>query len=177
MANIWNSMFEQGMIGLKSALNYLYAWTPQILFAILFVIAGILVGNFIKWAFVKAAKITKLSELSKKTGTDNALRKVGYKGTTPGFMGDVFKWTAYVLFFAGALQILFGSEFLSNTISMITVYAPKVIAAVIILVGGLIVSDILGKMTGKLVQGVVIKTSTKRRLFTFPYSPYHFPIF
>lgn len=167
MANtIWNELLQQGLIGLQSVFNRAYSWLPQIIFALIFICAGFIIGGLLKWVIVKVSDITKFNELTKRTGTNEALKKIGYKGTPASLFGDISKFFIYVLFIAGALQILLGSEFLAQIISAVAMYAPKVIAAIVILVSGLILGDIFGKMIGKIIQNLVMQTKSSSAIST-----------
>ncbi len=154
-----NQTFIQGWTGLVTITDWISSYLPQIFTAIIFLVAGIIIGKITKWIIVKIGKITGLDKLSK--GTDKILHKFGYTKTTSELIGDLIKWVIYVMFIGAAAHVIFGEQLLAKAFVSIAVYLPKVILSAIIIISGLVFGDVLGNVVGNLIEKSPIKLKEK----------------
>ena len=122
-----------------------------IIFCISWIVAEY-VGKLVKNIFDKI----KLDGILKHAGADSVLRKGGLNLNTGIFFGGLAKWTIVTVMFLAVLQILGLGEVSAIIGTMVVIYLPKIVIAVLIMLVAVIVSDVL--------KQVVIATASNAHL-------------
>ncbi len=146
MANIFATSLEEGWTGLNLIAQNIYSVLPQIATAAAFIIIGFILGKIFKKVMVRVLSAAGFTKVTAKTGADESLQKIGYKSSVSHLIGDLIKWIFYLIFFAAALQTLFGQQFLTQIFIDAAAYIPRVVLGIIVLIAGLITGDILSKI-------------------------------
>ncbi len=119
---------------------------PEIILAIIIVIIGIL----IKWVIVQAvrelAQAIKLDKVLSHTGLDEAMNRAGYKLNTGMFLGQLIGWFFLIVAIIIAADILNLTQINMFLVGIATGFIPNVIVAALIIFGGSIIADFLGKV-------------------------------
>lgn len=118
---------------------------PSLLGAIILFLLGLLVAGWLKTLIVSLLSKTKIDGLSKNEAIKEFLKNAQISGKIEVIVGEIIRWFVIVLFFIASINILgltSVSQFLSDIISGI----PTLLAAVIILVVGIIIAGFLEKM-------------------------------
>ncbi|WP_163102452.1 mechanosensitive ion channel [Peribacillus alkalitolerans] len=131
-------------------LNDILTMIPNIIIAILFILAGLWIGKMVK-KFV--------SGFLKRVGLDSVMNGIGYKGnpsTNTTSLSDILGYIAQIivvlLFVVQALNIV-KLEFLVTLATGVIAYLPHVIAALIILAVGLYVGNFVQKLLKSMFTG------------------------
>ncbi len=135
----------------RSVLEYL----PRVFWAVVVVLVGVLVAWAVKTLVVKGLKLIKL-----KPYTD----AVGLNKVFPGqldlvnLFGDLLKWVIVIIFLLPALEILDLAVF-TELVAGIVSYLPNVLVAVIILVVGTVLADLLARVIESTTHTIGAKTA------------------
>ena len=120
---LWNSLVEN---------------LPGIIAAILLLIFGYIVSSFIglitKWIIKK----TRIDDWLEKTGRSDAIGNMHVSEIT----GKLVKWWVFILFLTPAANVV-QLEQLASIFTSIFLWAPHLIAGIIIMIAGLIFADFL----------------------------------
>ena len=135
--------------------NEIMAFLPELFVALLIVIVGFIVGGLLGKAVRKLFKATKLDLALDKAGVDDLTNRAGFAFKPAMFAGNLVKWFIILAFITVALNVL-GLASVTNFMSEIIAYLPKVLAAALILFVGLIVA----KGTSGIVEGAVRSAKT-----------------
>jgi len=112
-----------------------------IIFCISWIVAEY-VGKLIKNIFDRI----KLDGILRQAGADSVLRKGGVDLNTGVFFGGLAKWTIVTVMFLAVLQILGLGEVSAIIGTMVIIYLPKIVIAVLIMLVAVIVADVLKKI-------------------------------
>jgi len=130
--------FNQMLVGI-------IGFIPSLLGAIVLFLLGIILSGWLKTLTVKLINITKLGGLFKNTAIKEFLKNAQMTQKIEVVIGEIVRWLVIILFFIASINVLgltSVSEFLNNIILGI----PTLIAAIIILVVGVVVAGFLEKM-------------------------------
>ena len=131
----------QAMIEPMQALvTKLLAFAPNIIAALLMLILGYIIAKFISFLISRLFARIGINKLSDKVGLSSTIAGAGFDSKLSHMMGAVFFWIVMLTFIVSAAEAL-GLERVSGTIDDFVLYLPKVIAASIILLIGLFVSN------------------------------------
>lgn len=135
----------------RSVLEYL----PRVFWAVVVVLVGVLVAWAVKTLVVKGLKLIKL-----KPYTD----AVGLNKVFPGqldlvnLFGDILRWVIVIIFLLPALEILDLAVF-TELVAGVVSYLPNVLVAVIILVVGTVLADLLARVIESTTHTIGAKTA------------------
>ena len=115
-------------------------FAPSMLAAILMLIFGYLFAKLAAFLLSNLLKKVGVNKLSDKVGISTALEKSGVKKDFSMLIGAVIFWMIMLTFVVSASDTL-GLERVSSTIDDFILYLPKVVAAAIVLLIGLFVSN------------------------------------
>ncbi len=160
-----NSTLVESIGGFFTIREWASNYLPQIVIALALLFAGFLIGDLLKKGIIKLGEITGFNRISK--STTNILQRFGYRKSTIEFIGELAKWIVFLFFVGAAIQYGFGEQILTQTLGAIANYFPKVVLAVIIIVIGLVLSDILGNMASGLVKNLFPKLKDKNLISFF----------
>ncbi|MCD6576196.1 MAG: mechanosensitive ion channel [Nanoarchaeota archaeon] len=132
---------------------------PYIATFLIILFFGWITGKIIRWVVHKILHIVGVDKFTK--STNRVVSKLGYRGTTVDFVSDLCKWVVYLIFISIAAQLIFGEQLLSNMLLSTMTYLPKVVVAIIFIIGGLIIGDLLGAIVSNLVSRFPLKLEEK----------------
>ncbi|MFZ2038990.1 MAG: hypothetical protein WAV11_03595 [Minisyncoccia bacterium] len=118
---------------------------PNIIFAIVIILLGWLIGSVIEKLVIKLITASKLDNVLTSAGLRDLLNKGGINLNTGIFLGSLIKWFLIIVFLVASMEVLGLSqvnEFLRN---VVLGYLPQVIAAVLILIFAAVVSEVVQK--------------------------------
>lgn len=121
---MWN-----GMVWLWN--NFLFG----LLLAIVILIIGYIVAWSVKWVMIKALRKARIDDHFRETGLVESLQGIGFMGI-PDLIGLLMFWFIFLFFIATALKFLDFPE-VTEFVGVITLYLPRMIGAVIVILGGL----------------------------------------
>lgn len=133
-----SSSLTRGMQDLTEGLTgETLAFLPRALVAVGLVLAGWIVGLALKWMADRL--IRRLVHIRAGRAIDQAVRSAGVERIATELVGRIVFWTV-LLFFAAAAGEVLGLAVASNGLTLLMRYLPSVLAAVLIVLVGLVLS-------------------------------------
>jgi small-conductance mechanosensitive channel len=134
---------EDGFVGLTQlATDFshdLLAYLPQLAVALALLLVGWIMGRIARWLTVRL--LARLGRIRSGKAVDRAVRESGIERVASEVVPRVVFWTVFVFFAALAGEVL-GLAVASNGLSLLMRYLPSVLAAVVILLAGLVLSNL-----------------------------------
>ncbi|MCL5016047.1 MAG: hypothetical protein M1312_00310, partial [Patescibacteria group bacterium] len=132
--------------------NQFVGYLPAAIGALIVFIVGIVIAVALGSVVEKALAALKVDALVERTELDKDLKKGGVTMTLSRFIGRIFYWFFLIVTLVAVVGILLGSSVSVFTIIQPVVsYIPQVIAAIIILLGAVI----LGRFFASVVRAAV----------------------
>ena len=119
---------------------------PNLVIAIIIVIIGWLIGALLGRVVSQIIKALRIDEGLKKAGVDEALRKGGLSLNSGKFVGALVEWFVIVVFLVAAFEVLGLTQVNIFLQQVVLLYLPQVIVAVLILLVGAVIADVMQKI-------------------------------
>jgi hypothetical protein len=145
-ANI-DSWVNTVWLALANSLTQFLNFLPKLVAAILIFAIGLLIANLVKAAVTRLLSATQLEPFAERVGMGRVLRSMGTQLTAKDILGEIVRWSIILIFLLPASEVL-GLNQLSELIDGIIQFIPNVIIAVLVLMVGAILADILGEIVG-----------------------------
>jgi hypothetical protein len=139
-SNVLTMSFQSLWIGV---VDYL----PKILFAIVFVVIGWIIGIALSKVVQQIVRMIKLDSGLHAAGINEIVGRMGVRLDSGAFLGALVKWFVIIAFFVGAFNILGLTQVNQFLSGVVLNYIPKVIAAVLIL----LLSGVIGEFVRRAV--------------------------
>jgi hypothetical protein len=123
---------------------------PKLIGAIIIFVAGLMLAKLINLGVVKFLRLVRFDKAAEKTGVKDFLEKGNIIKTPSEIIGTLTYWFVMILVMIASLDAL-GLPIVSDILNDIFLYIPNVVAAMIVLV--------LGLLFGHLLSAVVQTTS------------------
>lgn len=125
--------------------NYIIPNLQLIIKIVVIFAVGYVAGKISKIIITKILSVAGLRRVTIKTWTEDVLKITGYKGNVVDLIGDLIKWSIYIVTLAVVVQIL-GFASLANIFNQIIIFVPRLIVAILVVVVGFIIADFFGKV-------------------------------
>lgn len=142
-------------------LTSVVAFLPNLLAALIVFLLGLILAKWLKAFVIKLFEIIQLSQLVKKSGFNRFLEKAEVKLKLEEILGGVVKWLVILIFSITAINIL-GLTAVSQVLSSLLNYVPKIISAVLVLTAGVLLAGLVESLIKGALGQIDIKAS---RLF------------
>lgn len=129
----------------RAFLVQLGGFLPKLLLAIVILVLGWLLAKFIRLMVVKGLKAINFQVLTDKAGIDGFLEQGGIRNGTTGVLGVLAYWIVILLTLMVAFNGL-GLTYITELVSRVVLFIPKVIVAVLILAVGLYFARFISQM-------------------------------
>lgn len=126
---------------------------PNLLGALAVVIVGFLVARLLDTLLSKLLAKLGLDRLVQGSGLSKQMARVGIKAPVSTLIGRIVYWFVLLLFLVSALESL-GLERVSSTLDVLALYVPKVFAAAIVLLAGVLLAQLLNSLVAGAAEGV-----------------------
>jgi hypothetical protein len=133
-------------VAFRDALSDLFAFIPKLFGAVILLLLGWFLGKLVGGLVTKALRAVKFNQIADKAEIDDFLRNAGVKMDPSAVVGAIARWFIYLVFFLTAFDAL-GLTQVSAVIDDVIAFLPKVVVALIIVLGG--------ALAGTLLAGVV----------------------
>jgi len=130
--------FNQVMVGI-------IGFIPSLLGAIVLFLLGLILAGWLKTFTVKLLNLTKLGGLIKNATINEFLKNAQITGKIEIIIGEIVRWLTIILFFVASINVL-GLTSVSEFLNSIILGIPTLVAAIIILVVGVVIAGFLEKM-------------------------------
>lgn len=118
----------------------------SIVLAFIVFIAAWIVADYVGRIIKKLFDKIRLDSALRHAGAEDILKKGGVNLNTGIFFGGLVKWSIITVMFLAVLQLLGLGEVALIIGTMIAIYLPKIIIAVLIMLVAVLVSDVLKKI-------------------------------
>ena len=128
---------------LRLTLAHIVAFLPQVLLAIVVVVAGWLLAKAARFAVVKALRAINFNVLTERAGLDGFLEQGGIRSDTT----DIFGVLVYWLIILAALVIAFntlGMMYVTDLLRQVVGFVPRLMVALVILAFGAYFARFIG---------------------------------
>ena len=118
------------------------AFLPELIGAIIIFVLGLIFARLIKFAAVKLLKLVRFDSATEKTGVNEFLKKGSIVKTPSEIIGSLIYWFIMILVLIATLDAL-GLPIVSDILNDVFLYIPNVVAAIIVLVLGILFANLL----------------------------------
>jgi hypothetical protein len=115
---------------------------PELIGALIIFVVGLLIAKLIKLGVVKLLRLIRFDVAAEKTGVKEFLNKGNIKKTSSEIMGLLIYWFIMILVLIASLDAL-GLPIVSDILNDIFLYIPNVVAAIIVLILGILFANLL----------------------------------
>lgn len=148
--------WTQSLVGAMSALwQKIASFIPSLIGALVVVVIGFVVARLLDALLSKLLAKLGLDRLMQGTGLNKMLARVGIKVPVSTLIGRIIYWFVLLVFLVSALESL-GLERISATLDTLALYVPKVFAAALVLVAGILLAQLLNSVVSGAAEGVGI---------------------
>ena len=120
----------------RAFLVQLGEFLPKLMIAIIVLIAGWLLAKFVKVVVIKGLQTINFHVLTEKAGIDGFLKQGGIKTGMAGVLGLLGYWLVILMTLMVAFNSL-GLTYVTDLVSQVVLFIPKVVVGVLILAIGL----------------------------------------
>jgi hypothetical protein len=120
----------------RAFLTQLGYFLPKLILAIIILVAGWLFAKFLKLIVVKGLQAINFHVLTEKAGIDGFLQQGGVKTGMAGILGALIYWLVILITLVIAFNSL-GLTYVTDLVSRVILFIPKVIVAVVVLAIGM----------------------------------------
>lgn len=146
--------WTQNLVGAMSGLWVKIAnFIPNLFGALVLVILGFLVAKLLDTLLSKLLAKLGLDRLMGGTGLTKLIARIGIKAPVSTLIGKIVYWFILLIFLISAAESL-GLERVSATLDVLALYVPKMFAAALVLVGGILLAQLLNTMVKGAAEGV-----------------------
>jgi hypothetical protein len=135
----WITAVEES---LTKSTTLLISFVPKVFGALLLLLAGFLIGRVVSAGLTRVLQLVGIDRLLSKTAMQTVLERAGTQKTVSEILGVVGFWIVFLLFLISATETL-GLAIVSQALTGLAYFLPKVGLALIILVIGLFAANFL----------------------------------
>jgi len=131
---------------------------PMLIGAIIIFIIGLIIAKFIKVGVVRILRLVRFDSAAEKTGIKDFLRKGDITKTLSEIIGILVYWFVMILVIIASLDAL-GLPIVSDMLNDIFLYIPNVVAAIIVLILGILFGNLLSAVVRTAASNAGITTA------------------
>jgi hypothetical protein len=135
------------------------AFLPNLIVAIVIFIIGWIVASLVGRLIAQLIKSVKLDSALEQAGFGAVVRRAGFELSSGGFIGGLVKWFVIVVFLVAAFDVLGLNQVNMFLQSVVLLYLPQVIVAVLILLVAIVIADALRKIVVGAAKAAGVKSA------------------
>lgn len=139
----WGEVLKESFSRLWSGV---IMFIPNLVVALVILIIGWAIGAAISKAISHFVKMIKFDEALKRAGFDEVVKKAGLNLNSGSFIGGLVKYFIIVVFLIASFDVLGLNQVTSFLQQIVLGYLPQLIIAVLILLVGGVVGDVLSRI-------------------------------
>lgn len=120
------------------AMNFI----PNVVFAVVIFVIGWVIGSIVGRVIAQVVRALRLDDVLRGAGVEELVSRAGFGLNSGRFIGELVKWFLIIVFLMASLEVLGLTQVNIVLQSVVLIYLPQVIAAVIILVLAAVVAEI-----------------------------------
>ena len=141
--NTWGAVLQSSFQNLWTGV---IGFIPNLIIALIIVLIGWAIGSIVKKVIIKFFDTIKFDEALKKTGFENLVKKAGLNLNSGGFIGGIIEIFVIVVFLIASFDVLGLNQVTQFLQQVVLGYLPQLIIAVLILLVGAVVGDVMGRI-------------------------------
>jgi hypothetical protein len=141
--NTWGQVLNTSFQNLWSGV---IMFIPNLIVALVILAIGWAIGVAIGKAIAHLMKAIKFDEALKRAGFENFVQKSGLNLNSGKFLGSIVKYFVIVVFLIASFDVLGLNQVTAFLQQVVIGYLPQLIIAVLILLVGAVVGDVLGRI-------------------------------
>lgn len=145
-ANLFNTWGDALRTSFQDLWDGVIIFAPRIVVAVVILVVGWVIGALIGRAVSHLFRSLRVDEALKRAGVDDALAKGGIMLNSGNFVGGLVKWFIIIAFLVAAFNVLGLSDVNTFLQGVVLDYLPQVIVAVLILLVGAVIGDVMQKI-------------------------------
>lgn len=135
------------------------AFLPTLIAALVIFIIGWIVGSVVDRLIMHLVKVIKLDTALEQAGFGAVVKRAGMNLNSGAFIGGLVKWFIIVAFLVASIEVL-GLEQVNVFLQQVVLlYLPQVIVAVLMLLVGIVIADVLSKIVVSSARAANVKSS------------------
>ena len=115
---------------------------PKLIGAIIIFVAGLIIAKLVRMGIVKLLRLVRFDSAADKTGVKGFLDKGNIIKTPSEIIGSLVYWFVMILVLIASMDAL-GLPIVSDILNDIFLYIPNVVAAIIVLILGILFGNLL----------------------------------
>ena len=143
------NFFQAVMVSLAAALMTLLSFIPALIGAVILIIVGWLLSDFIARLVVALLERVGFETAAQRTGITGFMSRTGARDTRAGYLlGELVKWFIRLIFIEAAAQAVH-LQAVTQVINQIILFIPNlVVALVVLMIGAIIARFVAGLVRG-----------------------------
>ncbi len=146
---------------LLSIVNFI----PMFLSAVLVFILGIFVARWARFGVVRLLNLARLADLISTPAVKKFLKNASIGKKIDDVLGEVVRYIILLIFFITSVNLL-GLDTVTQVLNRILGYLPQIFAAILILIGGILLAGFLEKVVKGSLGSVDLRSSRLMGKFT-----------
>ncbi|MBI4067893.1 hypothetical protein HY413_00610 [Candidatus Kaiserbacteria bacterium] len=115
---------------------------PNLVFAVVIFIIGWVLGSIVGRVLSQVIRAIRVDDALRGAGVEELMSRAGFGLNSGRFVGELAKWFIVVVFLMASLQVLGLTQVNIVLQSVVLVYLPQIIAAVLILILAAVVAEL-----------------------------------
>lgn len=149
---------EAVLLAASNILTQIFAALPTLLAALVLFLVGLIFARWGKSLTVKLLEAIRLSKVVKKSGLEQFLKKAEITLKVEEFFGNVVRWLIILIFFVAVVNIL-GLTAVSQVLTSILNFIPRVVSAVLVLTASVLLAGLVESLVKGALAQIDLKTS------------------
>ena len=141
--NTWSQVLTQSFQSLWAGV---IRFIPNLIVALVILIIGWAIGALISKAISRFMEMIKFDEALKRTGFEEFVKKMGMNLNSGKFIGELVKYFIIIIFLIASFDVLGLNQVTVFLQQVVLGYLPQLIVAVLILLVGGVVGDVMGRV-------------------------------
>ena len=143
-------LVEQSANVLQASFNDVWfavvSFVPNILASIVIFLIGWIIAMILGKIIEQVVQVLRVDEALKATGLNDMVKHTGYRLNVGAILGELIKWFVIIVFLVAALDVLGLQQVNSFLQGVVLLYLPNVIVAVLFIILGAIVAELVKKV-------------------------------
>ena len=149
---------EAVLLAASNILTQIFAALPTLLAALVLFLVGLVFARWGKSLTVKLLEAIRLSKVVKKSGLEQFLKKAEITLKVEEFFGNVVRWLIILIFFVAVVNVL-GLTAVSQVLTSILNFIPRVVSAVLVLTASVLLAGLVESLVKGALAQIDLKTS------------------
>ena len=143
--NTWGGVLSSSFQNLWTGV---VMFIPNLIVALVILVIGWAIGAIVAHAIAKFMEMIKFDEALKKAGFEEVVKKAGLNLHSGRFVGGIFKYFIVIAFLIASFDVLGLNQVTAFLQQIVLGYLPQLIIAVLILLVGGVVGDVMSRIVG-----------------------------